>query len=301
MRRSANAIRPRSSTRGRRRTRCSRWLWPAGRAARYGITTAISTSTSPASWSIPTSATSTRRLSPRSSTRPQRLTTVAPAQANPTRAEAAELITARAPEGFNKVFFTNGGADANENAIRMARLVTGRDKVISRYRSYHGNTGAAIVATGDWRRIPNEYARGHVHVFGPYLYRSEFWAETPEQESERALQHLERVIQAEGPATVAAICWRPFPGPQASWCRRPATWPGCAGYRDRYDIVLISRRGDGRIRPDRRVAGPGRLRRSPGPDHLRQGRELRLRPGWGRHHLRRRSPRPSTTGSSPAD
>ncbi len=76
------------------------------------------------------------------------LTTVAPAHANATRARAAEMICELAPEGFEKVFFTNGGADANENAIRMARLVTGRDKVISRYRSYHGNTGAAIVATG---------------------------------------------------------------------------------------------------------------------------------------------------------
>jgi taurine--2-oxoglutarate transaminase len=121
-----------------------------------------------------------------------------PPYANATRAEAARLITERAPAGFNKVFFTNGGADANENAIRMARLFTGREKVISRYRSYHGNTGAVIVATGDWRRIPNEYARGHVHVFGPYLYRSEFWAQTPEEECARALQHLERVIQAEG-------------------------------------------------------------------------------------------------------
>ena len=65
----------------------------------------------------------------------------------------------------------------------MARLHTGRDKVLSTYRSYHGNTGAAIVATGDWRRIPNEFARGHVHFFGPYLYRTEFWATTPEQES----------------------------------------------------------------------------------------------------------------------
>ena len=75
----------------------------------------------------------------------------------------------------------------------MARLVTGRDKVLSRYRSYHGNTGAAIVATGDWRRMPNEFAPAHVHVFGPYLYRAEFWATSPEQECERALHHLERV------------------------------------------------------------------------------------------------------------
>ena len=83
----------------------------------------------------------------------------------------------------------------------MARLYTGRDKVLSTYRTYHGNTGAAVVATGDWRRVPNEYARGHVHFFGPYLYRCEFWATTPEQECERALQHLRRVIEAEGPAS----------------------------------------------------------------------------------------------------
>ncbi len=110
------------------------------------------------------------------------------------------------------MFFTNGGADANENAIRMARLHTGRDKILSTYRSYHGNTGAAIVATGDWRRIPNEFARGHVHFFGPYLYRSEFWATTPEEESERALHHLRRVIEAEGPSSIAAILLETIPG-----------------------------------------------------------------------------------------
>jgi taurine--2-oxoglutarate transaminase len=156
----------------------------------------------------------------------QRLTTVAPAHANATRAEAARLIIARAPEGFDKVLFTNGGADANENAIRMARLVTGRDKVISRYRSYHGNTGAAIVATGDWRRIPNDYARGHVHIFGPYLYRSEFWARTPEEESARALHHLERVIQAEGPATIAAILLETIPGTAGVLMPPAAIWRG---------------------------------------------------------------------------
>ena len=167
------------------------------------------------------------------------LTTVAPAHANATRARAAEMICELAPAGFEKVFFTNGGADANENAIRMARLVTGRDKVISRYRSYHGNTGAAIVATGDWRRIPNEYARGHVHVFGPYLYRSEFWATTEEEECTRALHHLERVIQAEGAATIAAILLETVPG-TAGVMTPPAGY--LAGVReicDRYGIVMI--------------------------------------------------------------
>lgn len=168
-----------------------------------------------------------------------RLTTIAPAHANATRARAAELILERAPEGFAKVFFTNGGADANENAIRMARLFTGRDKVISHYRSYHGNTGAAIVATGDWRRVPNEFARGHVHVFGPYLYRSEFWATTPEQESERALRHLERTIQAEGSDSVAAILIETIPGTAGVLVPPPGYLPGVREIADRYGIMLI--------------------------------------------------------------
>src|SRR5499427_7580026 len=124
-----------------------------------------------------------------------KLTTIAPQHANEVRGEAAKRLTSLAPDGFNKVFFTNGGADANENAIRMARLHTGRDKVLSFYRSYHGNTGGAITSTGDPRRWPNEYAIGHVHFFGPYLYRSAFWATSEAQECERALAHLEQVIQ----------------------------------------------------------------------------------------------------------
>jgi taurine--2-oxoglutarate transaminase len=167
------------------------------------------------------------------------LTTIAPAHANATRAEAARLVAELAPEGMEKVFFTNGGADANENAIRLARLYTGRDKVLSRYRSYHGNTGAAIVATGDWRRIPNEYARGHVHVFGPYLYRSEFWARTEEEEGARALQHLERVIQAEGPQSVAAVLLETVPGTAGILIPPPGYLRGVREICDRYGIVLI--------------------------------------------------------------
>ncbi|MDQ1082270.1 MULTISPECIES: aspartate aminotransferase family protein [Microbacterium] len=167
------------------------------------------------------------------------LTTVAPAHANATRAQAAAMICEVAPAGFSKVFFTNGGADANENAIRMARLFTGRDKVISRYRSYHGNTGAAIVATGDWRRIPNEYARGHVHVFGPYLYRSEFWATTEQEECARALHHLERVVQAEGASTIAAILLESVPGTAGVMTPPKGYLAGVREICDRYGIVLI--------------------------------------------------------------
>lgn len=138
--------------------------------------------------------------------------TIAPATANLARGEAARRIVDLAPAGFSKVFFTNAGADANENAIRMARLYTGRDKVLSAYRSYHGNTGSAIAATGDWRRVPNEFSRGHVHFFNPYLYRSEFNAATEEEECQRALAHLRRIIECEGPTAIAAILLESIPG-----------------------------------------------------------------------------------------
>ncbi|MEF3404585.1 aspartate aminotransferase family protein [Agromyces sp. CCNWLW203] len=167
------------------------------------------------------------------------LTTVAPSTVNLARGEAAKRIVGHAPSGFRKVFFTNGGADANENAIRMARLHTGRDKVLSTYRSYHGNTGAAIVSTGDWRRIPNEFARGHVHFFGPYLYRSEFWAETPEQECERALQHLRRVIEAEGPSSIAAVLLETIPGTAGILVPPPGYLAGVRELCDRHGILLI--------------------------------------------------------------
>ena len=132
-------------------------------------------------------------------------TTVAPQHANEARGRAAQSITERAGAHHNKVFFTNGGADGIENAIRLVRLHTNRHKVLSFYRSYHGNTGAAITSTGDPRRWPNEYSYGHVHFFGPYLYRSAFWSQNEEEECKRALEHLEQVIIFEGPNTIAAI------------------------------------------------------------------------------------------------
>jgi len=167
------------------------------------------------------------------------LTTVAPAHANLARGEAAKRILARAGSTFGKVFFTNGGADANENAIRLARLTTGRDKILSTYRSYHGNTGAAIVATGDWRRVPNEFSRGHAHFFGPFEYRSEFWADSPAQESERALRHLERVIQSEGPSSIAGILLETVPGTAGVLVPPPGYLRGVRDLADRYGLVLI--------------------------------------------------------------
>ena len=167
------------------------------------------------------------------------LVTIAPATANLARGEAAKRIVERAPEGFNKVFFTNAGADANENAIRMARLYTGRDKILSAYRSYHGSTGSAIVATGDFRRIPNEYARGHVHFFNPFLYRSEFGASSEAQECERALAHLRRMIECEGPAAIAAILMESIPGTAGVLVQPEGYMQGVRALCDEFGILLI--------------------------------------------------------------
>ena len=168
-----------------------------------------------------------------------RLATIAPQHANEARGEAAKRLVEVAPDGFNKVFFTNGGADANENAIRMARLHTGKSKVLSFYRSYHGNTGAAMVATGDPRRWPNETAIGHVHFFGPYLYRSQFWSETQEQECERALKHLEDTIKYEGPGTIAAILMETVVGTAGVIAPPDGYLQGVRDLCNQYGIVMI--------------------------------------------------------------
>ena len=152
------------------------------------------------------------------------LVTIAPATANLARGEAAKRIVDLAPAGFSKVFFTNAGADANENAIRMARLYTGRDKVLSAYRSYHGNTGSAIAATGDWRRVPNEFSRGHVHFFTA--------ASSTPRLRKRSASARWRIcggsLNARGRRPSRRSCWSPSPAPPGSSCRRQAICRACA-------------------------------------------------------------------------
>ena len=169
-----------------------------------------------------------------------KLATIAPQHANDARNGAAQRITDLAAPNLNKVFFTNGGADAIENAIRMARVHTNKHKVLSFYRSYHGNTGAAITATGDPRRWPNEYASQHVHFFGPYLYRTPFWSTSPEQESQRALEHLEQVIIFEGPDTIACILIESVVGTSGILVPPPGYLQGVRAICDKYGIVFIT-------------------------------------------------------------
>lgn len=168
------------------------------------------------------------------------LCTVAPAHVNDARSEAARLIAERMPEGIEKVFFTNGGADANEHAVRMARLTTGRPKVLTTYRSYHGGTQTAINLTGDPRRFANDLGTsGVARFFGPFLYRSEFHATTEAEECERALSHLRRTVEAEGPTTIAAILLETVPGTAGVIPPPPGYLAGVREICDEHGIQLI--------------------------------------------------------------
>jgi len=170
------------------------------------------------------------------------MTTIAPTFANDARSEAARLIVELAGPGFRSVFFTNGGAEANENAARMARLHTGRPKILATYRSYHGATHGVIGLTGDPRRWGTEpyTSPGIVHFWGPYPYRSAFHSDSPEQESERALQHLRDTIMVEGAQTIAAIILEPVVGTNGILVPPDGYLAGVREICDEHGILLIS-------------------------------------------------------------
>ncbi|MDN5775992.1 MAG: aminotransferase class III-fold pyridoxal phosphate-dependent enzyme, partial [Humibacillus sp.] len=169
-----------------------------------------------------------------------RLITAAPTFANDARSEAARLISEVAPDGLESVFFTNGGAEANENAIRMARLHTGRHKVLATYRSYHGATAGSITLTGDPRRWPSEPGMaGVVHFWGPYTYRSAFHSENDEQECDRALAHLRDTLMVEGAHTVAAIILEPVVGTNGVLVPPDGYLAGVRRLCDEHGIVFI--------------------------------------------------------------
>jgi len=169
------------------------------------------------------------------------LATIAPIFAHPARSEAARMIVEKAGGKAAMVFFTNGGAEANENAVRMARLHTGRNKVLATYRSYHGATAGAISLTGDPRRWPSEPALpGVVHFWGPYPYRSAFHATSEAEETERALAHLSDTLMVEGPHTVAAILIETVVGTNGILIPPDGYLEGVRELCDRHGIMLIA-------------------------------------------------------------
>ena len=174
-----------------------------------------------------------------------KLCTVAPFHANDARSEAARLITEVAASNISNsdldmVFFTNGGAEATENAVRMARLHTGRHKLLSHYRSYHGATNGAITLTGDPRRWPSEPGMpGVVKFWGPYPYRSAFHSTSDAEECQRALQHLDDVLMVEGAHTVAAIILETVVGTNGILVPPDGYLAGIRERCDRHGIMMI--------------------------------------------------------------
>lgn len=170
-----------------------------------------------------------------------KLCTIAPAHVNDARSEAARLMAELAPGDLNHVFFTNGGADAVEHAIRMARLHTGRRKVLSAYRSYHGGTDLAVNVTGDPRRVANdEGTSGVVHFMPAYPYRSYFNSTTEAEETERALRHLEDVIVLEGAGNIAALILETIPGTAGIYMPPAGYLAGVRELADKYGIIYIA-------------------------------------------------------------
>ncbi len=144
------------------------------------------------------------------------------------------------PGDLKKTFFTLGGAEANENAIKMARFYTGRFKILARYRSYHGATHGALALTGDYRRLPAEPAMpGVVHLLDPYCYRCPFgW--TRQTCHRECISHVEEVIQHEGPDQIAAIILEGVTGTNGLIIPPDEYWPRMREICDKYGILLIS-------------------------------------------------------------
>jgi taurine--2-oxoglutarate transaminase len=166
----------------------------------------------------------------------ERLPYVSPFLVTEVRARLGQKLAEILPGDLSKVFFTLGGAEANENAIRIARAVTGRHKILARYHSYHGATSGAITLTGDPRRWPNEPGLvGVVHVLDPH--HGPF---RPVDDASTALAYLQETIELEGPGTIAAFILEPVTGTNGVLIPPDGYLQGVRALCDRYGILLIA-------------------------------------------------------------
>ena len=186
------------------------------------------------------------------------LCTIAPSLANDKRSELARLVAEVMPGDLNHTFFTNGGAEANENAIKLARWVTGREKIVVRYRSYHGATAAAVSATGDPRRwFAEPGVPGFVRMFDPYTYRCPAGHPDPCPVCSGG-PHLEEILMYEGPQNVAAVMLETVTGTNGIIVPPDGYLQSIRETCDRYGILLIT---------DEVMAGWGRTGRWFGVDN----------------------------------
>jgi taurine---2-oxoglutarate transaminase len=158
-----------------------------------------------------------------------------PFMATEPRARLGAKLAEIAPGDIDVFFFTNGGADANENAFKIARAVTGRQKIVARYRSYHGATAGAISATGDPRRWTQPAMPGVIHVLDPYHGIERGW-----DDADAALAYLDEVIQLEGPHTIAAFILEPVTGTNGVLIPPDGYLQGVRALCDRHGILMIA-------------------------------------------------------------
>src|SRR5499427_9288454 len=188
----------------------------------------------------------------------EKLCTIGPPMASESRSRLGRLLAEVTPGDLCMSFFTNSGAEANENAIKLARLYTGRHKIITRYRSYHGATHGAISLTGDPRRWPNEPGMpGVVRMLDPYTYRCPAGHPDPCPVCSGA-PHLEEILQYEGPQNVAAVILETIVGTNGIIVPPDGYLRSIREVCDRYGILLIT---------DEVMAGFGRTGRWFACDH----------------------------------
>jgi taurine--2-oxoglutarate transaminase len=173
------------------------------------------------------------------------LTYAAPSLFHDKRALLAEKLSSISPwaasgEGC-RTFFTTTGAESNDDAVRLARAITGRPKILTAYRSFHGSTGTAIMLTGEDRRWGGEPGAPNIMRFwAPYPYRSPFYATTPEEETQRAIDNLERVLMHEDPRRVAAILIEPVVGSNGVIVYPEGYLPALRALTEKHGILLIA-------------------------------------------------------------
>jgi taurine--2-oxoglutarate transaminase len=165
---------------------------------------------------------------------------VHPGNATDVRGLLGKKLAEVTPGNLKKTFFTLGGAEANENAIKIARFYTGRNKIMARYRSYHGATHGSIALTGDYRRLAVEPAMpGGVHFLDPYCYRCPF-GQKKETCQRECISHVEEIIKYEGPDKIAAIIMEGVVGSNGLIVPPDDYWPRVRQICEKYGILLIS-------------------------------------------------------------
>jgi taurine--2-oxoglutarate transaminase len=171
-----------------------------------------------------------------------KLTFASPSMATEPRGLLGKKLAEITPGNLKKTFFTLGGAEANENAIKIARFYTGRHKILARYRSYHGATHGAMALTGDYRRLPVEPALpGVVHFLDPYCYRCPFgWNGNRDACCMQCIKHVEEIIEYEGPDQIAAIFMEGVTGTNGLIIPPDDYWPRIREICDKYGILLVS-------------------------------------------------------------